>query len=142
MLGSMPIVSGVDPHSLFRQRKTGETLIPQMLAGISASSANLSASASIESPFVAAFFVEEVKAQAIEQMQEDVAELVHQHKPEIVQTIVAQRKADDRRLAVGKHGRAIEIRSRQVTFDNENDAFLGQQFRAHAGPSGRFVKTH
>ncbi len=85
----------IDLHRLFRQGEAREALIPQFFRYQRIKREFVSFRLD-RIAFARAFLIEEVKAQPIEEMQEDVTKLVHQHKPEIIQPVIAQRETDDR----------------------------------------------
>ncbi len=72
-----------------------------------------------------------------------MGEFVQQAKPEIVDSVVAQSESDHRSFITESECHPVEIRPRQVSFDHQRNAMLGQQFlcqlRAIFGPTPDFL---
>ena len=65
----------------------------------------------------------------------DMREFMQQTEPEIIEPVIAQRQADNRRAVSKLQRRAIEMRARQVLDAKEMDTVLRQEFCASRGPS-------
>ena len=68
------------------------------------------------------------QALAAGQMARDMGQLVQQAKPEIVETVIAQRHADNGRPIIEQHRGTVEVSVGKVRGDHQHDAVLSQKY--------------